>query len=207
MLFLAAGAGTALAQQDLQPFNAPTPTPPPRRGFFLFRQPQRPPAEMIAPVQEGPRVSARLLDQANADNTNVIVSLSRQRIYLMLNREIVIDAPVSSGKRGHTTPTGTFHIRGKELNHFSNIYGNYVDHTGRVVRAGISARIDPAPSGTHYEGAPMRFFMRLTDSGVGMHIGILPGYAASHGCVRLPADVAPLIYDKVKEGTTVTVQE
>ena len=49
--------------------------------------------------------------------------------------------------------------------------------------------------------------MRLTNGGVGMHVGILPGYAASHGCVRLPSEIAPLIYDRVKVGTVVTVQE
>ena len=53
----------------------------------------------------------------------------------------------------------------------------------------------------------MKWFMRLTDGGVGMHIGILPGYAASHGCVRLPAEIAPLIYQKVRVGTAVTVEE
>ena len=53
----------------------------------------------------------------------------------------------------------------------------------------------------------MKFFMRLTDGGVGMHIGILPGYAASHGCVRLPAEIAPLIYARVKVGTSVRVEE
>ena len=96
---------------------------------------------------------------------------------------------------------------GKEPSHFSNIYGNFLDKTGRVVRSGVSEKIDTAPSGTHFEGAPMRWFMRLTNGGVGMHIGILPGYAASHGCVRLPADIAPLIYERVKVGTVVTVQE
>ena len=206
---LAAGAGGARAQtSDLAPLNAPVPpTPAPQKGFFLFRQPQKPVAAVIAPRQEGPKISARLMEEATPDNTNVVVSLSRQRVYLMLNNEIVIDSPISSGRRGHTTPSGTFRIKEKELNHFSNIYGNFVDRTGRVVRSGISARIDSAPSGTHYEGAPMRFFMRLTDQGVGMHIGILPGYAASHGCIRLPADVAPLIYGKVKPGTTVVVEE
>ena len=52
----------------------------------------------------------------------------------------------------------------------------------------------------------MRYFMRLTDSGVGMHVGILPGYPASHGCIRLPAEIAPLIYSKVKLGTPVTIE-
>ena len=76
-----------------------------------------------------------------------------------------------------------------------------------MVRSGVSAVIDSAPAGTHFIGAPMKWFMRLTDQGVGMHIGILPGYAASHGCVRLPAEIAPLIYQKVRVGTAVTVEE
>lgn len=187
------------------PTAAPSPTPQPH-GFFLFRAPQRTVAQVI-PQQEGPNISARLMDRATPENTNVVVSISKQRVYLMCENEVVIDSPISSGRKGHPTPTGTFHIRQKELAHFSNIYGNYVDHTGRVVRSGISALIDSAPSGTHFEGAPMKFFMRLTDEGVGMHIGILPGYPASHGCIRLPADIAPLIYSKVRVGTTVEVQE
>ena len=71
---------------------------------------------------------------------------------------------------------------------------------------GISAKIDAAPAGTHYEGAPMLWFMRLTSEGVGMHVGILPGYAASHGCVRMPSDIAGLFYEKVKLGTPVVVR-
>ena len=177
-----------------------------QRGFFVFRQPQRSAAEMI-PRQEGPKLTARLMDRANPDNTNVIVSISKQRIFLLMDNEMVIDAPVSTGRKGHPTPTGNFHVLVKELNHFSNIYGNYVDRNNRVVRSGISAQIDSAPSGTHFAGAPMKYFMRLTDGGVGMHIGILPGYAASHGCVRLPAEIAPLIYAKVKVGTSVKVEE
>ena len=147
------------------------------------------------------------MDAANPDNTSVVVSLARQRVYLMLNNEIVIDSPISSGRRGHTTPSGKFHILEKELNHFSNIYGNFIDHTGRVVRS-RGERADRQRAKRHaFRGAPMRFFMRLTDGGVGMHIGILPGYAASHGCVRLPADMAPLIYARVRVGTPVLVQE
>ncbi len=68
-------------------------------------------------------------------------------------------------------------------------------------------RIDSAPAGTHFEGAPMKYFCRLTDGGVGFHIGILPGYAASHGCIRLPADIAPRIYEKVRVGTSVRVED
>jgi len=66
--------------------------------------------------------------------------------------------------------------------------------------------VDSAPSGTRYRGARMKWFMRLTDSGVGMHVGILPGYPASHGCIRLPADIAPLIYRKVGIGTPAVIE-
>jgi lipoprotein-anchoring transpeptidase ErfK/SrfK len=206
---LLAGSGAARAQApsgDLVPLATATPTPPAQHGFFLFRLPQRTVTQMI-PAQPGPNVSPRLLERATPDNTSVIVSLSKQRLYLMCENEIAIDSPISSGRKGHTTPTGSFHVREKDLAHMSNIYGNFVDRSGRVVRSGVSALIDSAPSGTHFEGAPMRFFMRLNDEGVGMHIGILPGYAASHGCVRLPAEIAPLIYGKVRVGTPVQVQE
>ena len=202
MLFLGVGAAGA----QLVPYGTPTPTPQPR-GFFLFRLPQKPVVQAI-PAQEGPRVSQSLLALSGPQSdVHVTVSLSRQRVYLLYGDSVVIDAPVSSGKLGHETPTGRFPILVKEPAHFSNIYGNFVDKTGRVVRGGVSEKIDTAPSGTHFEGAPMRWFMRLTNTGVGMHIGILPGYAASHGCVRLPSEIAPLIYERVKVGTVVTVQE
>ena len=204
-------AGEARAQYGSLPgastSTAPTqPQQQQRGGFFLFRQPQRTVTEIV-PRQAPANISARLMDQATPDNTRVIVSLSKQRVYLMLADEVALDSPISSGRKGHSTPTGSFNIKEKELNHFSNIYGNFVDRNGRVVRSGVSSRIDSAPSGTSFSGAPMKYFMRLTDGGVGMHIGILPGYAASHGCVRLPADIAPLIYSKVKTGTSVRVED
>ena len=178
-------------------------------GFLFFRPapPPRPVQELVSPRQDPPRVSARLMDRATPDSTRVVVSLSKQRVYLLLGEEVVIDSPVSSGKRGHATPRGSFRVSEKEENHFSSLYGNFVDRNGRIVRAGVSARIDSAPSGTHYVGAPMRYFCRLTDEGVGMHIGILPGYAASHGCIRLPENIAPLIYSKVRVGTSVRVED
>jgi len=139
------------------------------------------------------------------DNASVLVSLSRQRAYVYAGKQLAIDTPISSGKKAGFTPTGNFTIIEKDPNHRSNIYGNFIDSRGRVVRGGVSARIDSAPSGTHFEGAPMFYFMRLTSEGVGMHIGILPGYAASHGCIRLPAEIAPQIYARVKLGTPVAV--
>jgi lipoprotein-anchoring transpeptidase ErfK/SrfK len=154
--------------------------------------------------QEAPRISARLMDRLNPDNSRVVVSLSRQRAYLMLGEEVALDTPVSTGKVAGMTPSGKFQIAEKERDHHSTLYGNFVDGRGRIVRSGVSLHIDSAPSGTRFEGAPMKFFCRFNGA-IGMHIGILPGYPASHGCVRLPAEIAPLIYDKVKVGTSVEV--
>ncbi len=172
----------------------PRPTPQPMRkaSDFISRQ---------APL----KVNQSLLKQATSDNTRIVVSIPKQRAYLMIGEKIVADGPISSGRRGHESPTGHLHVLEKDPNHHSSLYGDFVDGSGRVVRGGVSARIDSAPSGTHFEGAAMKWFLRLTEDGVGMHIGILPGYPASHGCIRQSVDGAKLFYDYVKVGTTVDV--
>ena len=151
-------------------------------------------------------INNQLLAQLTPDAAHVVVSLPKQRAYLMTGDQVVIDSPISSGKRGHTSPSGSFHVLEKDKSHHSSIYGDYKDSNGRTVRAGVSARIDSAPSGTHFVGAEMKWFMRLTDDGVGMHVGILPGYPASHGCIRMPSQAAELFYNHVKVGTPVEVQ-
>ena len=174
------------------PRQKPTPQPMRQASAYISRQ---------QPL----KVNQSLLKQATPDNVHVIVSLPKQRAYLMIGEQIVADSPISSGKAGHSTPTGHFSVLEKDPDHRSSIYGDFVDSSGRVVRAGISAKIDSAPSGTHYVGASMRWFMRLTGEGVGMHVGILPGYPASHGCIRMSSDGAKLFYDNVKIGTPVNV--
>ena len=169
------------------------------------RRPQITPAQKLIYKQAPPVVNQSVLAQMTPDNASVLISLSRQRAYVYAGSQVAIDSPISSGKKAGFTPTGHFTILQKDPNHRSNIYGNFVDSKGRVVRAGVSSRIDTAPSGSHYEGAPMLYFMRLTNEGVGMHIGILPGYPASHGCVRMPAEIAPQIYARVKIGTPVQI--
>ena len=167
--------------------------------------PMKKATDLIRRGQPGPKIDKSLESVINPDNSHVVISIGKQRAYLMVGEQIYIDTPISSGKRGHETPQGSFKILEKDPNHRSSIYGDFVDRSGRVVRSGISSQIDSAPSGTHYQGASMKWFCRLTNSGVGMHIGILPGYAASHGCVRLPSDIAPLIYEKVKIGTPAVI--
>ncbi len=168
-------------------------------------QPMRSAVDLIkkqAPLQ----VDQALLAKISPDDVHIIVSLGKQRAYLMVGEQIVVDSPISSGKSGHTSPSGSMKVLEKDPNHHSSLYGDFVDISGRIVRAGVSMHIDSAPSGTHFQGAEMRWFMRLTDEGVGMHVGILPGYPASHGCIRMPSDGAKLFYDHVRVGTPVEVQ-
>lgn len=156
--------------------------------------------------QEPAKINKSIYDALNPEQSRVIVSLSKQRAYLLAGDQIAIDTPISSGKRAGMTPTGSFNVMEKDKDHRSSVYGDFKDKSGRTVRSGISVRIDSAPSGTHYVGAPMLWFMRLTGDGVGMHVGILPGYPASHGCIRMPSQSAEMFYNKVKIGTPVRVE-
>ena len=167
-------------------------------------QPMRKATELIS--RQAPlKVNQAVLQRTTPDNTHIVVSISKQRAYLMVGGQVAADGPISSGRRGHESPRGNFNVMEKDPDHHSSLYGDFVDGSGRVVRGGVSARSDSAPSGTHFAGAPMRWFLRLTGEGVGMHVGILPGYPASHGCIRQSADGAKLFYDSVKVGTPVEV--
>jgi lipoprotein-anchoring transpeptidase ErfK/SrfK len=194
-VLMAAVVSSASGQFHLGPKRGqPSPTPPQmRKASDLIRK------------QVPLKVNQSLLKQATQDNTRIVVSIPKQRAYLMIGDQVVADGPVSSGRRGHETPHGHFNVMEKDPNHHSSLYGDFVDSSGRTVRAGVSARSDSAPSGTHFAGAPMKWFLRLTGEGVGMHIGILPGYPASHGCIRESVDGAKLFYDYTKVGTSVDV--
>ena len=195
LFLLAAVVSSASGQFHLGPKpRQPSPTPPPMRKASTFIQRQEP-----------LKVNQSLLKQATQNNTRIVVSIPKQRTYLMIGDQVVADGPVSSGRRGHETPHGHFNVMEKDPNHHSSLYGDFVDGSGRTVRAGVSARSDSAPSGTHFAGASMKWFLRLTGEGVGMHIGILPGYPASHGCIRESVDGAKLLYDYAKVGTPVDV--
>lgn len=173
---------------------------PAQAGSVLFARPQTLLQRQLPPFFNRP-----VYDRLGPENASILVSLARQRAYVMAGPEVAIDSPISSGKHAGMTPTGSFSIVQKDKDHRSTVYGNFVDAWGRVVRAGVSARIDAAPSGTHFEGAPMTYFMRITWEGVGLHVGILPGYPASHGCIRLPFEVAQATFYKVRVGTPVRV--
>ncbi len=107
----------------------------------------------------------------------LIVSLASQRATLYRNGIPIAISTISSGKDGHETPTGVFTILQRRIDHHSNLYNN----------------------------APMPYMQRLTWSGVALHGGALPGYPASHGCIRLPRKFAQLLYGVTALGMTVIV--
>ena len=134
---------------------------------------------------------------------SVELDLTEQKAYLLYHERSVMESPICSGRPGHLTPTGTFHVTDKDLNHVSSIYGRIVDRWKRTVVA--DADVDmPTPAGTRFINAPMRYFMQFAP-GIGMHAGYLPGYPASHGCVRMPEQSAIAFYQAVSVGTRVTV--
>lgn len=135
----------------------------------------------------------------------VQISLHEQKAYFYKNNELVGVASISSGDETHSTPTGVFSISQKSPDHRSSQYGDYVDGSGTVIRENVDRHSDPMPSGAHFEGASMPYFMRF-NTGIGMHAGYLPGYPASHGCVRLPSEMAEAFFRHAPVGTTVVVR-
>ena len=134
---------------------------------------------------------------------SVEIDLEQQTAYLIRGRRIVLASPISSGRAGHLTETGSFKIIEKERNHFSSLYGQIVDRNGRTVVADADADM-AVPRGGKFLPAPMRYFMRFHDA-IGMHAGYLPGYPASHGCIRMPEQNAIFFFNAVEVGTPVNV--
>jgi lipoprotein-anchoring transpeptidase ErfK/SrfK len=139
----------------------------------------------------------------NAQQTRVVIDLTEQAAYLIQDGRVAIVSPIASGKAGWGTPTGSFRIISKDLNHRSGSFGLIVDASGRTVNPNASSG-SYVPAGCYYLPAPMPYFMEFSRY-VGMHAGYLPGYPASHGCVRMPRDLASEFYARVRVGTPVRV--
>ena len=132
------------------------------------------------------------------------VDLSDQRANLYAGKELVLTAPISTGREGHDTIPGRYRVVEKDVSHRSSVYGAYVAG-GYVVQRDVDVRKDLRPPGARFVGAPMPYFLRIY-GGVGMHAGYLPGYPASHGCIRMPAGAARRFYQAARVGTPVIVR-
>jgi lipoprotein-anchoring transpeptidase ErfK/SrfK len=140
----------------------------------------------------------------SSGKASVKISLSEQRAYFYKGGSLVGVSQLSTGREGLNTPVGHFSISQKDKDHVSSKYGDYVDTGGNVVVPNVDVEKDPKPPGTRFKGAPMPYFMRIV-GGVGMHAGYLPGYPASHGCIRMPEFMAENFFRSVSQGTPVTI--
>lgn len=136
--------------------------------------------------------------------TKLVIKLEEQKIYGFQDSTMVMSSDISSGKEAYATKTGSYKVIQKSIAHKSNLYGSFVNSKGVLVDANAKVS-DPVPPGLRYVPSPMPFFLRLTHQGLGLHTGILPGYAASHGCVRLPAFIAEKLFATVPLGTVVEI--
>ena len=190
---IAAACALAISRAGAAPADAPEQSPAKTAKDLIQKQ---------KPWHAFPEVFTK----ATPENTRLVVNLATQRALLMVGTEVGIDTPISSGKRGAPTPVGTFKVLEKTRGRQSSTYGSFVDKRGRTVRSGISMKLDAAPAGTHYVADPMPFFCRFTETGFGIHAGILPGYPAADGSIRVPEEVVRFIYEKVRTGTPVEIR-
>jgi lipoprotein-anchoring transpeptidase ErfK/SrfK len=139
--------------------------------------------------------------------THITINIAQQMVYVYQGDHLAAKSPVTTGKPGHETPTGHFAIIKKDINHKSNLYGFTVDEHGNVVDDNANAGEKQLAAGVVYDAADMPYYMRLREDGTGMHGGYLPGYPASHGCIRLPHAFAELLYSNVSIGVPVDIVE
>ena len=134
------------------------------------------------------------------------INRAQQKAFFYKGGVLVGVSKISSGTEGHDTPPGRFKITQKSKDHKSSLYGVFKDRTtGMTTNDNVDVRVDkPKPNEIYYP-APMPNFMRFT-GGIGMHTGYLPGYAASHGCIRMPHHMSEKFFENVEVGTPVIVE-
>jgi lipoprotein-anchoring transpeptidase ErfK/SrfK len=140
--------------------------------------------------------------------TRIVVNTNEQKARFYSGNEEIGWSTVATGLSKYPTPTGRFQVTEKVENKRSNLYGKVYGKGGRVLRSSVKVGRDRIPDGGRFEGAHMPFFMRLTDDGIGLHAGPIPnpGQPASHGCIRMPSKIAPLVFRQVSHGTAVTIE-
>jgi lipoprotein-anchoring transpeptidase ErfK/SrfK len=145
------------------------------------------------------------LPETNSGRPSILVSLRDQEAYLYRGSNRTASSRISSGREGYRTPVGRFQVILKDKDHRSSIYGDYVDASGKVVKANVDNRRDRKPPHSHFVGTPMPYFVEFSP-GYGLHQGYLPGVPASHGCIRMPYWKARQFYNVAHIGTPVVVK-
>ena len=171
---LAAGPAILLLGSAAPPSAGPAPVPAPARVTAASAPaPLAPPVEAVVaepaeplPPPPPPPPLPPTSQEALADGVLIVVSIPSQRAFVFRDGEVWASSRVSTGRRGNETPLGVFPILQKKVHHRSTLY----------------------------DDAPMPYMQRLTWGGVALHAGHVPGYPASHGCIRLPKAFAKKLY-------------
>lgn len=152
-------------------------------GSYYARQERHPEIPRQKPQKHGASSKKKELVAEKEAGTKpqgplvIVVSIDRQKVTVYDSNGVFAESPVSTGMKGHSTPMGVFSVIQKHKFHHSNIYS----------------------------GAPMPYMQRITWSGVAMHAGVLPGYPASHGCIRMPMAFAVKMWNWTRMGARVIV--
>ncbi len=146
------------------------------------------------------------LPDGHKGRAKIVIDLRKQKASLYKGKVEVAESRISAGREGHDTPSGKFSVIRKDEDHHSSVYGDYVDDRGQVVVANVDARKTSRPPHTHFMGASMPFFVEFMP-GYGLHAGYLPGYPASHGCVRMPFWKARQFYIAAKMDTPIIIKK
>ena len=137
---------------------------------------------------------------------SIRINRDDQRAYFYKGGQLVGVSPISTGSAGHVTPPGRFRVTQRSKDHESSLYGVIKDvATGQVINDDADTRKHKAGPGQVFVHAPMPYFLRF-NGGIGMHAGFLPGFPASHGCVRMPEQMAEKFFQHAPLGTPVTVE-
>jgi lipoprotein-anchoring transpeptidase ErfK/SrfK len=145
------------------------------------------------------------IPESRSGRPSIVVSLKAQEAYLYRAGHRTASSRISSGREGYRSPVGRFQVIRKDEDHRSSVYGDFVDNSGRVVRANVDSRRDRKPPHSHFVGAPMPYFLEFSP-GYGLHQGYLPGEPASHGCIRMPYWKARQFYKAAHLGTLVVIK-
>lgn len=179
-LLLAAGCVSSCASKPTPPPQVQTPAKP-----VLF--------EWNGDGMEGPVAVKIVLDE--------------QKAYIYRGGQLAGWTYLASGKGSRASSPGKYRITEKIEDKYSGTWGVIQDANGDVIDGDARSGRESVPPGGRFVGAPMPYWMRLTGYGMGMHAGHIPnpGRPASHGCIRLPAEMAEILYNVVEIGTPVVI--
>lgn len=176
-----------------------------RSGLFGRRNQNRQRLSNQAPKQPDTYlyINEDKLKSLSPSNSRIEIDLGDQRARVYQGNTLVIETQISTGRAGYTTPTGNYTIKEKTIDKQSGRYGTWFDARGNQLE-GDDFKNPPAGA-VNFVGADMPYWLRIT-GGIGMHIGYVPNEPASHGCIRVPGKIQPLIYQNVRVGTRVRIK-